>query len=182
MTAIPQTSRRAHALRNIGTVVCALLLYYCVPIGSDFATTWPARILTLIAFVAGVIGLAWLGYRRITQYIAAMEDTTRRIDGLLLVVSVVVVFFALFYYILDDRGTNQFDGIDTRTDALYYTVSTLATVGYGDVHAVGQAARIASMVQIVFDLVVLGTLITVLTTSVTRRLELVRQQKPGASN
>ncbi|NEW34175.1 two pore domain potassium channel family protein [Nocardia cyriacigeorgica] len=181
MTETAQPSKRAHALRNIATVVCALLLYYFVPVGYDFADDWPGRILTLLAFAAGVIGLGWLGYRRISQYIAAMEDTTRRIDGLLLLVSVVVVFFALFYYVLDQRDPGQFDGIETRTDALYYTVSTLATVGYGDIHAVGQVARVASTVQMLFDLVVIGTVVAVLTTSITRRLEARHATGPDAN-
>jgi hypothetical protein len=42
-------------------------------------------------------------------------------------------------------------------------VITLGTVGYGDVHAVGQMARVVSMVQVAFDLVVIGALIAVAT-------------------
>jgi voltage-gated potassium channel len=43
------------------------------------------------------------------------------------------------------------------TDALYFSISTLATVGFGDVHAAGQLARGAVAVQIVFNLVFVGT-------------------------
>ena len=38
---------------------------------------------------------------------------------------------------------------------------TLGTVGYGDVHAVGQLARVITMIQVAFDLVVIGALIAV---------------------
>src|SRR5690606_18511226 len=44
MTETARPSKRAHALRNIATVVCALLLYYFVPVGYDFADDWPGRI------------------------------------------------------------------------------------------------------------------------------------------
>ena len=66
-----------------------------------------------------------------------------------------VSFFARAYYLLAQLP-GQFDGLRTRTDALYFTVSTLSTVGYGDVHATGQLARAAVTVQIVFDLVFIG--------------------------
>lgn len=164
-------SGRAHLWRNAGTVLCGLLFYYFVPLGFDFPGYWPTRVVTLVAFVAGVAGLAWLAYRRIGQFLAASRDTAHRVDGLLYLVCLVVLFFALFYYVLELRDPGQFTELRTRSDALYYTVATLGTVGFGDIHAVGQAARIATTVQMVFDLVVIGTLLTVMSTGITRRLD-----------
>jgi voltage-gated potassium channel len=43
--------------------------------------------------------------------------------------------------------------LHTRTDALYFTLSTLTTIGFGDVHAVGQVARVLVIVQMIFDVV-----------------------------
>ena len=59
-------------------------------------------------------------------------------------------------------------GLDTRTDALYFTVVTLGTVGYGDVHPVGQAARLIATTQIAFDLVFVAALLSVFSSRVTR--------------
>lgn len=163
-------SKRAHLWRNSVTIVCALLFYYCVPLGWDLGVSRPVQVMTLLLFTAGVAGLGWLAYRRVGQYLAATWDTGRRVDGLLLLITLVIVFFSLFYYLLEQRQPGQFDGLETRTDALYYTVATLGTVGFGDVSAAGQVARIASTVQIVFDLVVIGTLLAVMTTAITRRM------------
>ena len=69
--------------------------------------------------------------------------------------------FALTYYIIQTTDPTQFVDLATRTDAHYYTVITLGTVGYGDVHAAGQLARVISMIQVAFDLVVIGALIAV---------------------
>ncbi|MFF2651141.1 potassium channel family protein [Streptomyces sp. NPDC058045] len=60
------------------------------------------------------------------------------------------------------REPGQFDGLRTRLDALYFTLVTLATVGYGDVTASGQAARLVTMLQIVYDLVILTAAATAL--------------------
>lgn len=105
------------------------------------------------------------------QFLAASRVTAHRIDGLLYLVCLVVLFFALFYYVLDMRDPDQFTELRTRSDALYYTVATLGTVGFGDIHAAGQAARIATTVQMAFDLVVVGTLITVMGSGITLRLD-----------
>ena len=45
--------------------------------------------------------------------------------------------------------------LQTKTDALYFAVTTLTTVGFGDVHAQGQVARGLIIVQMVFNVVVL---------------------------
>ena len=44
----------------------------------------------------------------------------------------------------------------TRTDSLYFTVTVFATVGFGDIIATSQTARLLVTVQMILDLVVLG--------------------------
>ncbi|WP_189025837.1 potassium channel family protein [Nocardia rhizosphaerihabitans] len=170
-----------HALRNGGAVLCALLLYYSAPLNGVFELDdWPGHVLGVVGFVAGVAGLIWLVWRRIEHYLNAPPSAGGRVDGVLLLLCIVCVVFSLFYYRLQQQQPDQFAGLVTRTDALYYTMSTLGTIGYGDVHAVGQVARIATMVQIAFDLVVIGTLATIVTSSVTRRLAAIHPEPPAA--
>jgi hypothetical protein len=52
--------------------------------------------------------------------------------------------------------------MSTRIDAVYFTVTTLSTVGFGDVHAVGQAARLVVTGQILVNLAFLGIVVRVL--------------------
>ena len=87
----------------------------------------------------------------------------------LLVVFVVVPLFSLGYYGIEQGDASQFADLATKTDALYFTLSTLATVGFGDVHATGQLARALVSLQIVFDLVFVAALISVLTTQLRAR-------------
>ncbi|WP_227996940.1 potassium channel family protein [Nocardia australiensis] len=171
MKSIAPVSGRVRGLRNLATLVCALLFYYGLPLGFEMGHNWAGKLIGLVAFAAGVAGLSWLTWWRVSRYMADPQAASGRVEGVLFALCVAVTFFALYYYLLEQRSPGQFDGLSTRTDALYYTIVTLGTVGYGDVHAVGQAARIATMVQVVFDLVVIGTLIAVVSTSVTRRVE-----------
>ena len=49
----------------------------------------------------------------------------------------------------------------TRTDSLYFTVTVFATVGFGDITATSQVARVAVIVQMLLDLLVLGLVVKV---------------------
>jgi voltage-gated potassium channel len=44
----------------------------------------------------------------------------------------------------------------TRTDSLYFTVTVFATVGFGDITATSETARVLVTVQMILDLIVLG--------------------------
>ena len=57
--------------------------------------------------------------------------------------TVLILTFAGTYVVLADHP-GQMEGIETKIDALYFTVTTLATVGFGDIHPVGQVARVVA--------------------------------------
>ncbi len=158
---IPAQRERFHMLRQIATnaltIASALVFYYCVPI--DLNSGHPIR--TTVLFVVGLGVLIWLIVRQLIKQMNAGPDPGVRVRSLITLLYPVVVLFALTYYVVQVHHPDQFDGIVTRTDSLYYTVITLGTVGYGDVHAVGQLAKVITIVQVAFDLVVIGALIAV---------------------
>jgi hypothetical protein len=53
-----------------------------------------------------------------------------------------------------------------RTDALYFTVTVFATVGFGDISPVSDAARIIVTVQMIADLLLLGLVLRALLNAV----------------
>jgi voltage-gated potassium channel len=58
--------------------------------------------------------------------------------------------------------SEQFDGLETKVDGLYFALVTLTTVGFGDIVPVGQTARAVVTVQVAFDLVVVTTAVSIL--------------------
>ncbi|MEU2895351.1 potassium channel family protein [Streptomyces sp. NPDC001273] len=76
-----------------------------------------------------------------------------------------ILVFATAYLALA-RNPGELDGISTRLDALYFTLVTLATIGYGDITPRGQEARLVAVLQIVYSFVFL----TAAATSLTRYL------------
>lgn len=151
-------------------VVLATVVYYLVPVpGQMRQGSWA------ILFGCGVVALGLLITLAIWRLVGAGEQI--RIRALVLLLVLTVLFFAW----CDDsvaRLPGQFVDLHTKTDALYFTVSTVATVGFGDVHAVGQLARVAVTMQIVFNLVFLGAALAMISGFVRERTQ--RRRAGGA--
>lgn len=96
----------------------------------------------------------------------------RTIEGLLTSFYFLVVAFASLYYGIA-RSTDQFSGLETKTDGLYFTVTIVSTVGFGDIHAAGTAARALVTAQMLFGIIYIGTAIRVLS-GLGSRMPLVR--------
>lgn len=167
----------AHITHSVGTLACALLVYYGLPL----RTSDRSDVVGLVIFLVGFVGLIFLIARQIVRYVASPPNAGGRLMGVLTVLYAVVVFFSLTYYLIERNSPGQFVDLESRTDALYYTVVTLGTVGYGDVHAAGQAARAVTMLQITFDLVVIGVLFAVASAQVVDRLRAARSEQQARS-
>jgi voltage-gated potassium channel len=137
-------------LHSLLAVAAALAIYANMPVPGGTAPPplgWFVFVAGLVAFTVAVVRLAIRAQQP--------DGGDVGIDTLLLLVYGVVVFFSLTYLGLASRP-NEFVGLQNRVDALYFTMTTLSTVGYGDIHPVGQASRIAVTGQLFFDLLVLG--------------------------
>ena len=69
-----------------------------------------------------------------------------------------LLLFASTYLVLAtiDSGNFSFSEPMTHTSALYFTVTVFATVGFGDITATTDAARLLVTMQMVADLIVIG--------------------------
>jgi voltage-gated potassium channel len=80
----------------------------------------------------------------------------RAIGALATSVPLFLAVFATTYYLMGRAQPETFSEPLTRLDAAYFTVTVFATVGFGDIVAVSEAARAVATVQILGDLVILG--------------------------
>jgi voltage-gated potassium channel len=156
-----------------------LLIYFVVPAEPRLPTgAIVARGATTVLVFAV---LAFLIVRQLRLEVERGPDY--RVDGLVASVMAVIVVFSLAYYIMAERNPSQIAGLHTRIDALYFTVSTLATVGFGDVHATGQAARVMVLLQMFFNVVFITTAATLLSGRVRavaeQRVRLRRGEPPS---
>ncbi len=136
-------------------VAAITVIYYVLPLPHKIHEgSWS------LLFGVGLAVLAVLIVWSIASLLRAGEQA--RLRALILLLTVTVLFFSYVDVALAEIP-GQFVSLHTKTDGVYFSVSTLATVGFGDVHASGQLARVAVTLQIVFNLVFLGAAIAMIT-------------------
>jgi voltage-gated potassium channel len=130
-----------------------LVAYYAFPLRLDTASE------TAVSVILTVLGLGVLGWTLASELMHARRGgETRSTRVLIFLLILLVMMFSLTFFLVNHVDPDQITGLDTRTDALYFTLSTMATVGYGDVHAEGQLARGLASALIVFNVVVVASL------------------------
>src|SRR5688572_18544352 len=132
----------------------------------------------VLIVVGGAGVLTWLILGQVRRLLSTPADQMARLHTLVLVVYMIVPTFALGYFALARAADGQFDGLATKTDALYFTLTTPATVGFGDVVATGQIARVLISFQIVFNPVIVATAGSILASQLRGRLERTGQPHP----
>jgi hypothetical protein len=140
-----------------------LVLYFTVPISFDLDASDAVQV------VVSALALALLAAAVLAEVRHQLVDADRRVDGLVIAIMIAVLGFALGFFLLAQRDPDEIADLHTRVDALYFTMSTLLTIGYGDVHAVGQTARVLVLIQMIFNVVILATAASTITTRVRSR-------------
>ncbi|MEZ5096783.1 MAG: potassium channel family protein [Nocardioides sp.] len=136
-------------LANVALPLGLLLVYFLVPYDADRAPVGVLLGVLLSVLALGVVGAV---------IFREVEGGDRRLGvvHLILALEAVLMTFSFAYYLVASSAPGQFAGLHTRLDALYFSTTTLTTVGYGDIHASGQVARGLVTAQHVFNLVVVG--------------------------
>jgi voltage-gated potassium channel len=147
-------------LRLSVVLVLVVTLYFVMPVSGHAMRDAVVRVVLAILVL---VGLAVLLVRQLRLQ---LNDTTRKVDGLIIGILLVVVVFAYAFYVLERRDPGQVAGLSTRVDSLYFVMNNLTTIGTGDVHATGQIARVLVLIQMVFNVVFVATTATFLTTRI----------------
>ena len=109
----------------------------------------------LVVVIVGFFLVTRSILRRMTRAIRH-DGVDRRLEGLLVSVVARVLVSASADYVVATVRPGEFEGLATRIDALYFALTTLFTVGYGDIHPVGQLARGLVSVQMILNVGVLA--------------------------
>jgi voltage-gated potassium channel len=166
---LPSAKRRRviawAVLRTVLIAAVLVVLYYVLPLDRPWDSDTVARLLIGLLVVVGV--MVW-GVRIIA---GARYPGMRAAGALALVLPFFLLLFASTYFEMERASASSFTQPLTRTDALYFTVTVFTTVGFGDITAKSEAARVVLIVQMLADLVLLGAGIRVLLGAVQRGRE-----------
>jgi di/tricarboxylate transporter len=151
--------------RLAAVLIVVLVLYFTVPVSFEISSS------DLVQLVVSLTALSLLAVLVLVEVRHQLLEDDRRIDGLVIALMIAVLGFALGFYVLAHRNPDQIIDLETRVDALYFTMATLLTIGYGDVHAAGQAARTLVLIQMVFNVVILATAASTISTRIRTQAE-----------
>ncbi|HEX8781368.1 MAG TPA: ion channel, partial [Nocardioides sp.] len=145
-------------------VVVSGTAYAIVPMRGPFG--W----LGAVAAVGVLLLLAPLTLRRARTIAVSEHPVADAAVAIAFLLTLLVLGFAGTYVVLADHP-GQVVGVETKVDAVYFTLTTLSTVGFGDIHAGGQAARVVVSLQVVVDLAFLALAVRLLTAVARHRLD-----------
>jgi voltage-gated potassium channel len=148
-------------LRSLATAVVLVALYYLLPLDR---ISVPLGVLLAIEMAALLAVSAW----QVRSIISAKHPAVRAVGALSTTVPVFLLLFAATYFLMAETSPASFTDHLTRTDALYFTVTIFSTVGFGDISAVSESARLVVIAQMILDLLILGLGIRVFVGAVQR--------------
>ena len=154
--------RRVKALLLIRSTLVGVVVmvgYYLLPMTKPGINGTVVLVVGLLA-VAGF--LAW----QIREIFNSPFPRVRAFQTLLVGIPLLLCVFASTYFVIGLSQVDSFTQPMNKVGAMYFTVSVLSTVGFGDITAKTDLARSVVTGQMILNLVVLGLVIRLLTTAV----------------
>jgi voltage-gated potassium channel len=139
-------------LRTTLAIVLLVVAYYQAPL--DRPLTFASGAL----FVGALLLAALVVIAEVRGILASPRPLLRAIRVIALGLPLLLVLFAATYITVDGQQANAFTEPLSRTDGLYFTVTTFATVGYGDISPQTELARVLVTVQMLVGLVAVGVI------------------------
>ncbi len=155
---------------SAGCLLVLLILYYELPVSHrNEGVAWRLLI---------GMGLFTLVFIHEMNSILRHEHPQKRaVIALAILLPLFIVVFAWIYLTLSRSDPSAFGEQLNRTGALYFTVTVFSTVGFGDITAKTQTARLVVTGQMIANLIILGLAIKVVVGAVKGGQQ--RQATPG---
>ncbi|WP_406443997.1 potassium channel family protein [Streptomyces sp. NBC_01613] len=151
-SAVPRRRLLQSAGRSSVAVVLSVVIYFLVPLDQELDAGGAIAMTVSLVLFAGVV--AWQ-VRAITR---SAYPRLRAIETLATAVPMFLLIFSAAYVLLYRNQAGSFSETLSRADALYFTVTVFATVGFGDITPTTEAARVLTTVQMLADLVLVGVI------------------------
>ena len=168
VSAPAQEARTHRAIRKTAltllTIAVPVVVYFVLPLDKDLG-----KVLAVVMVVVAAASLIPISIRQ-AQLVLRSEDPL--FDAMRCIVSALVflvISFSTAYYVLGTGYEHEIEGLETKLDAIYFTVTILATVGFGDITADGQWARAIVTCQMVVNLAVLAVALRVVSWALKER-------------
>jgi voltage-gated potassium channel len=150
--------RRLLALQAVQVAAALAMLfaiYAVAPIGPGGDTS----IGTLAVLVVGASVFVATLARQIRALGTSSYPVLRAVRSITVIVALFVISFSLGYLALSAANPDAFSEGLTKVTSLYFTVTVLATVGFGDITATNDVARLLVTAQMMLGLGLIGAVV-----------------------
>ena len=155
--ALPTRQRRRLVLgacvRTFVTVAVVVAIYFLVPMDRAI-NAW-----TVVGLVIGGIVVLAIVAWQIRRIMRSEHPGVQAVEALAFIIPVYVLIFATAYFLMDRAQAVAFGAHLSRVDAMYFSATVFSTVGFGNIAAESQAARVVVTVQMMLDLVIIGIVV-----------------------
>lgn len=110
----------------------------------------------LVAVVGALTIFGFVFWRQLRRIQTAAYPILRAAEAIVLVAMVFIVLMSSIAMAFSTSNASTYSEPLSRIDALYFTVTTLATVGFGDITPTASHTRAFTIVQILLGVVLLG--------------------------
>ncbi len=160
LSELDHPERRATVVRcfvRVVLVIAALLtLFFVLPLEGESVAVIVVTAVGGIALVAAVV--VW----QLGAVNRSSLPQLRAAEAVATTAALVVVVFASIYLNISHHDPSAFSERLDRLGALYFTMTTLTTTGFGDVVGRSNPARATVMIQMVVDVAILGVAVRLL--------------------
>lgn len=165
---IPKSEQRRLVAAAVGRAVVAcgglLVVYALIP----FDRGSPPQIgIVVVVTILLLVLVSLLALRSVAR---SEYPIVRAFEALTVSLVLLLVAFGGTYLILSNSDPAAFDETLNHMGGLYFTLTTLTTIGYGDIAPVSDAARLTVMAQMVIDVLIIGVYIKLVVNTVRSRL------------
>ena len=161
---LPSRQRRriviGASLRTIATTIVVVAIYFLIPMDRAITAT------TLIGLVIGVLALFAIIAWQIREIMRSEHPGVRAVEALAFAIPVYVLLYATIYFLMAHTQSATFGVPLSRTDAMYFSATVFTTVGFGDIVAKSQAARLIVTSQMFLDLAIIGIVVRAVVSAV----------------
>lgn len=153
---VRRRAARRMLVRTLLTSAALVVLFYKLP------TTGALDASAIALLVVGLLVFAVLIVWQVRAILRSEFPALRAIEALAAATPLFLLLFASAYVMMANAQAGAFTEPLSKTNALYFTVTVFATVGFGDIAPKTEAARVATMAQMMGDLVVVGLVVRVM--------------------
>jgi len=166
----------ASVARILATTVVLSALYVLTPFEQPASSKAAVRLGLSVLLL--IVVVSW----QIVIVARSPYPRLRAVEAVSISFPLLILLFASTYYAMDQTTPESFNESISRVDAIYMTVTIFSTVGFGDLVATTEAARVAVTIQMVVNMALIGVVAKVLLGTVQQRQAMLGVNHPAAGD